>query len=135
MATAKGDKEYPLDPAEMLPEDSILSFEEYIDMQRAIGEGTRYRLLHYLTNCGDASPKELKTALDIPGNTLHHHLNKLVDVGLVQKRARNEADSDGLFTYYRASPFGKLILENGVKELMRMEGNFREMYGAADDSE
>ncbi len=134
MATAKDDEKYPLDPAKMLSEDSILTFEEYIDMQRAIGEETRYRLLHYLTTCEDASPKELKTALDLPGNSLHHHLNKLVDVGLVQKRARNEADSDGLFTYYRASPFGEIILEHGVNELMRMEEDFREMYGAVENS-
>jgi ArsR family transcriptional regulator len=134
MATTEDDEEYPLDPADMLSEDSILSFEEYMDMQRAIGEGTRYRLLHYLTTRDDASPKELKTTLDLPGNTLHHHLNKLIDVGLVQKRARNEADSDGLFTYYRASPFGESILEHGVTELMRMEDDFREMYGAAEDS-
>lgn len=135
MATAKDDEEYPLDPAEMLSEDSILTFEEYIDMQRAIGEENRYRLLHYLTTCEEASPKELKTALDIPGNTLHHHLNTLVDVGLVQKRARNEADSEGLFTYYRASPFGEMILEHGVKKLMRMEADFREMYGATEDTD
>jgi ArsR family transcriptional regulator len=131
---ATDDEEYPLDPAEMLSEDSILSFEEYMDMQRALGEPTRYRLLHYLKHRGDASPTELKAALDLPGNTLHHYLNKLVDVGLVQKRARNEADSDGLFTYYRASPFGKMLLEHGVEELMRLEDTFRERYGAADDS-
>lgn len=131
MATTNDD-DNPFDPAEMLSEDSILSFEEYMDMQRAIGEPTRYRLLYYLTTHGDASPKELKQALNIPGNSLHHHLNKLVDVGLVQKRARNEANSDGLFTYYRASAFGEVILEHGVNELMQMEEDFREMYGATE---
>jgi ArsR family transcriptional regulator len=134
METAKDEEELSPDPAEILPEVSVLSFKEYIDMQRAVGEETRYRLLHYLTTCGDASPKELKQALDLRRNTLHHHLNKLVDVGLVQKRARNEANSDGLFTYYRASAFGEVILEHGVKELMQMEEDFREMYGAAEDS-
>ena len=103
-----------------------------MDLQRAIGEGTRYRLLHYLKTRGDASPKELKAALDLPGNTLHHHLNKLVAVGPVEKRAHNKTDSDGLFTYYRASLFGKMILEHGIEELMRMEDDSREMYGAAD---
>ena len=132
MATAKDDEDTHLEPAEILPENSVLTFEEYMDMQQAIGQGTRYRLLHYLTTRGDASPKELKEALNLPGNTLHHHLNKLVDVGLVQKRARNEANSEGLFTYYRASPFGEVILEHGVKKLMRMEEEFQEMYGAAE---
>jgi predicted ArsR family transcriptional regulator len=118
----------------MLPEDSILSFKEYIDMQRAIGQGTRYRLLHYLTTCGDASAKELKKALNLKRNTLHYHLNKLVDVGLVQKRTRNKPASTGLYTYYRASSFGKMILEKGVTEMIQMEDNFREIYGAAENS-
>jgi ArsR family transcriptional regulator len=134
MIAGKNDEEYPPDPAELLPEDSILSFKEYIDMQRAIGQGTRYRLLHYLTACGDASPKELKEALNLTRNTLHYHLNKLVNVGLVQKRARNEPDSASVYTYYRASSFGKMILEKGVTEMIQMEDDFREMYGAAEDS-
>lgn len=37
MTTAKDDDGSPPDPAEMLPEDSVLSFKEYIDMQRALG--------------------------------------------------------------------------------------------------
>lgn len=37
MTTAKDDGERPPDPAEILPEDSVLSFKEYIDMQRALG--------------------------------------------------------------------------------------------------
>jgi ArsR family transcriptional regulator len=134
MATGEHDEEHPSDPVEMLPEDSILSFKEYIDMQRAIGEPTRYRLLYYLTTCGDASPQELKEALDLTRNTLHYHLNKLIDVGLVQKRARNEPDSASLYTYYRASSFGEMILEKGVTEMIQMEDDFREMYGATEDS-
>ena len=135
MASAKDDEYTYLEPAEMLAENSVLTFEEYMDMQQAIGEGTRYRILHYLTTRGDASPKELKEALDLRGNTLHHHLNKLVDVGLVQKRGRKKANSEGLFTYYRASPFGEVILEQGVKKLMRMEEDFQEMYGATEESD
>lgn len=127
---AAEDEEHPPDPIDMLSETSVLSFEEYMDMQRTLGEGTRYRLLYYLKHCGDASPKELKKELDLSGDTIDYHLSKLVDVGLVQKRAHNQADSDGLFTYYRASPFGKVILEHGVTELMRLEEDFREMYGA-----
>lgn len=134
MATTRNEEETPVDAADMLPEDSVLTFEEYMDMQRALGEANRYRILHYLKNHGDKSPKELKAALDLSGNTLHHHLNTLIDVGLVQKRARNEADSDGLFTYYGASGFGKAILEHGVEELMRLEAEYREMYGATETS-
>ncbi|MDZ7730828.1 MAG: hypothetical protein U5K37_07900 [Natrialbaceae archaeon] len=71
----------------------------------------------------------MREGLDLAGNTLHHHLNKLVDVGLVQKRARKEADSEGLFTYYRVSGLGRAILEHGVGELLEMEHEYRDMYG------
>ena len=129
MTTASRDgRDDPADPAELLPEDSVLDFEEYMAMQRAIGQGTRYRLLHYLLSRGEASPKELKEALDLTGNTLHHHLNTLVDVGLVEKRARKEADSRGLYTYYRATAFGEAILEHGVAELLTAEATYRELY-------
>lgn len=119
----------PLDPRTLLPEESVLSFEEYMAMQRAIGQETRFRILHYLTASGDTSPTELQSALDLASNSLHHHLNTLVDVGLVEKRARSEADNNGLFTYYRASPFGCAILEHGVEELLRAETEYAEMYG------
>ncbi|MDZ7730827.1 MAG: hypothetical protein U5K37_07895 [Natrialbaceae archaeon] len=45
---ASNDKERPIDPKEMLPEDSVLSFEEYMEMQRSIGEENRYRILYFL---------------------------------------------------------------------------------------
>lgn len=131
-ATTSSDDD-PVDAADLLPEDSVLSFEEYMAMQRAIGEGTRYRVLHSLANSGETSPKELKAALDLTGNTLHHHLNTLVDVGLVEKRARKEADSRGRFTYYRATAFGADILKHGVEELMRNERPYRDVYGADED--
>lgn len=131
MATTGDEDERAADPAELLPEDSVLTFEEYMDMQRAIGEGTRYRILHYLKTQGATSPKELTDALGLSGNTLHHHLNTLVDVGLVQKRARKEADSEGLFTYYSASGFGEAILEHGVEELMQLEHDYRETYDSS----
>jgi len=127
-ATTNDDGE-PVDPTSLLPEDSVLSFEEYMAMQRAIGEPTRFRIIHYLTACEEASPKGLESALDLPSNSLHHHLNTLLDVGLVEKRARSQADSDGLFTYYRATAFGHAILEHGVGELLRHEAKYLELYG------
>jgi len=128
-ASRKESEDVPVDPAELLPEDSVLSFEEYLEMQRAIGEKTRYRILHVLRNHGEKSPKELTATLGLAGNALHHHLNTLVDVGLVEKRARKEADSRGLYTYYRATAIGEGILEHGLETVMRKEHEYRERYG------
>lgn len=110
------------------PEDSVLTLGEYLDMQKAIGDETRYRLLWTLANHGDRSATELRDALDLEGNTLHYHLDRLVDVGLVQNRKRNEPTRDGLYSYYRATAMGDAILQHGVAELIQREHEFLQEY-------
>ena len=127
--TINGDA--PDDPADLLPEESILSLEEYLDMHAAVGHRTRYEILYRLVHGGEMSPKELEDALDIDDSTLHYHLNKLVDVGLVEKRQRTERGQDGLYTYYRATVFGEVTLTDGVDELIRGEEAFEEMYDSS----
>lgn len=127
--TISGDA--PEDPADLLPEESILSLDEYLDMHAAVGHRTRYEILYRLVHSGEMSPKELEDALDIDDSTLHYHLNKLVDVGLVEKRQRTERGQDGLYTYYRASVFGEATLTDGVDELIRGEQAFEEMYDSS----
>jgi hypothetical protein len=69
------------------------------------------------------SANQLKESLGMRPNNLHYHLDELCDVGLVQNRKQKTPDSDGLYSYYVASGMGKAILEHGVEELMRREGN------------
>ena len=127
--TISGDA--PDDPADLLPEESILSLDEYLDMHAAVGHRTRYEVLYRLVHVGEMSPKELEAALDIDDSTLHYHLNKLVGVGLVEKRQRTERGQDGLYTYYRATVFGEVTLTDGVDELIRGEQAFEEMYDSS----
>ena len=112
----------------LLPEHSLLSLEEYLDMQRAIGNETRFRILDLLVTEGAHSAKELQAALDVESNTLHYHLASLVDVGLVENRKWQEPTSDGLYSYYRATSLGKSILNHGVRELMREEWELLDAY-------
>lgn len=121
----------PDDPADLLPEESLLSLEEYLDMHAAVGHRTRYEILYRLVHGGEISPTELEDALDIDDSTLHYHLNKLVDVGLVEKRQRTDRGQDGLYTYYRATVFGEVTLTDGVDELIRGEQAFEEMYDSS----
>ena len=127
--TVSGDA--PEDPADLLPEESILSLDEYLDMHAAVGHRTRYEILYRLVHSGEMSPTELEDALDINDSTLHYHLNKLVDIGLVEKRQRTERGQDGLYTYYRATVFGEVTLTDGVDELIRGEQAFEEMYDSS----
>ncbi len=67
-------------------------------------------------------------ALEVESNTLHYHLDELVDVGLVENRKRKEPDSEGLYSCYRATSLGEGVLTHGVRELMREEWELLETY-------
>ncbi|MDG5821525.1 winged helix-turn-helix domain-containing protein [Natronococcus sp. A-GB7] len=123
--------EVPDDPEELLPNDSILSLDEYLEMHAAVGHRTRYEILYRLVHGGEMSPKELEEAMQVDDSTLHYHLNKLLDVSLVEKRQRTERGQDGLYTYYRATVFGAVTLTEGVDELIRGEQAFGEMYDSS----
>jgi DNA-binding transcriptional ArsR family regulator len=116
---------------DLLPAESVLSLDEYLDMHAAVGHRTRYEILYRLVHGGEMSPTELEAALGIDDSTLHYHLNELVDVGLVEKRQRTERDQGGLSTYYRATVFGEVTLQEGVDELIRGEREFVEMYDSS----
>ncbi|GAA0725496.1 DNA-binding transcriptional ArsR family regulator [Halorubrum trapanicum] len=122
---------FPEDPEDLLPEDSVLSLDEYLAMHATVGHRTRYEILYRLVHGDDMSPKELEDAIEVDDSTLHYHLNKLVDVGLVEKRQQTERGADGLYTYYRATVFGGVTLTSGVDELIRGEAEFEAMYDSS----
>lgn len=122
---------FPDDPEDLLPEDSVLTLDEYLAMHAAVGHRTRYEVLYRLVHGGDMSPTELEDALDIDDSTLHYHLNKLVEVGLIEKRQRTERGQDGLYTYYRTTVFGEVVLTDGVDDLIRGEQAFAAMYDSS----
>ena len=97
-------------------------------MQQAIGHPTQIRILRTLTANDELSATDLKSAVDVEPHNFHDHLDELVDVGLVDKRQRRTADSQGFYTYYRPTAMGRGILEYGVEELMRREREFNEAY-------
>ena len=115
-------------PDPPLPEESGLTLEEYLAMQQAISHLTRFRILRTLVANDELSAADLKAAVDVESHNFHYHLNELVDVGLVDKRQRRTADSQGFYTYYRPTAMGRGILEHGVEELMRREREFNETY-------
>ena len=115
-------------PDPPLPEESGLTLEEYLAMQQAIGHPTRFRILRTLVANNELSAAKLKTTVDVESHNFHYHLNELVDVGLVDKRQRRTADSQGFYTYYRPTAMGRGILEHGVEELMYREREFNDAY-------
>lgn len=111
-----------------LPEESILELEDYLAMQRAVSEQTRYRIVAELLREGEMSATELADALDIPSNKLHYHLDELEDVGLVGNRLEKERGADGLYSYYVATSLGKAVMTQGISELIREEHEILTRY-------
>lgn len=126
------DEDPPADPADLLPEDSVLSLKEYLAMHAAVGQRTRYEIVYRLVHGGEMSPTELEAAISIDDSTLHYHLNELIDVGLIEKRQRTDRGQDGLHTYYRPTVFGEVTLTDGVDELIRGEQSFGGMYDSSE---
>jgi DNA-binding transcriptional ArsR family regulator len=129
--TQTTDSDAPEDPADLLPEHSILTLDEYLAMHAAVGNRTRYEILYRLVHNGAMAPAELEDEMDIDDSTLHYHLNKLVDVGLIEKHQRTERGQDGLHTYYQATVYGRVTLTEGVDELIRGEHSFDNMYNSS----
>lgn len=111
-----------------LPEDSGLTLDEYLAMQRAIGHPTRYQLLRVLVANDELSAAAFKEAVTVESHNFHYHLDELVDVGLVDRRKRRTPDSQGFYTYYRPTAMGSVILDHGIEELMRRERTFNDVY-------
>ena len=122
------DPAVPEDPADLLPEESVLDLEEYLEMHAAAGHRTRYEILYRLVHGGESTPTELGESVGVDDSTLHYHLNRLLDASLVEKRQRTDRGRNGLSTYYRATVYGEVTLTEGVDELIRGEGAFESMY-------
>lgn len=125
----------PEDPSELLPDPSICSLEDYLEMQGAIGNRTRFEIVYRLLHGEDHSPTQFAEEMSLNASTVHYHLSKLVDVGLVEKRKRTERNDAGFHTYYRATVLAETILEHGVEELLHREWDFLEAYDSSVERE
>lgn len=102
-------------------------------MQRAVGARTRFEIVYRLTHGGDLRPAPLDELMDIDDSTLHYLLNKLVNVGIVEKRKRSDRDDNGLSTYYRVTALGEVTLTQGVEALLHREWDFLTAYNSSND--
>lgn len=85
--------------------------EYHLEMVHEASTETGFRILSRLRDRGEVSPTSLAEALDMEKNTLHYHINKLSDVGLVMNRKRDRQGEDGYYSYYVATPLGERVVE------------------------
>ena len=74
----------------------MLTLQEHLAMQRAVGQETRYPALAELLREGESSASELADRLDEPSNRLQYHLDELQSPGLIDNRKRKERGAEGL---------------------------------------
>ncbi len=76
----------------------MTKIERYADQLAALGHVARLSLLRAVVQAGGEgmSTTELQERLDIPWTTLNHHLDRLVDAGLVTARR------EGKFVFHTA---------------------------------
>ncbi len=108
------------DASGALPERSVLTLDEYLAMQAALGHRLRFRVVRALAD-EERRPGDLADDLDVASNTLHYHLRALVDVGLVERRKGARPDDNRLHSFYRATPMATTLLGDGVEALLRSE--------------
>jgi DNA-binding transcriptional ArsR family regulator len=116
------------DASRLLPEHGVLSLDEYLAMQQALGHRLRFRAVRALVG-EERSPSDLAADLGVAANTLQYHLGVLVDVRLVDRRKRKTPESRQVYTYYRATAMAETLLEDGIEALLQAEWEFLETYG------
>jgi len=82
---------------------------------KAMADDTRVRIVHILS-CGELCACDIHGYFDLTQPTLSHHLNVLVDSGLVLARP------EGKWTYYRLDKSAFSFLERLVKDVSRKSG-------------
>lgn len=107
-------------PPPPLPEQSVLSVEEYAAMLRAIRQPPRHELLATLVE-KQLTVEELADELDRPGTAVRSHLDALERVGLVANRFHRDPDDAEPYFYYEATSLGEAILSEGIGELITEE--------------
>lgn len=109
----------PSDLEDLLPPSSDRTLDDYLAMQDAIGDRTRFLVVYLLAHHGPHTPSQLADRVGVRANTLHYHLNKLEDVRLVRERREATNAADVRDTYYVTTSAGREILEHGVVRLIR----------------
>lgn len=116
-----------------LPEDSLFTLEEYLEMYRVAASEPAFGILRALSREGELSASELSTALDREDNDLHYYLRKLKRSALVRNRRDPNTGTEETYSYYELTDLGHVVLTEGigtgVEKLAAEEATISEQYG------
>lgn len=98
-----------------LPEDSLFSIEEYLDMYRVASAEPAFQILHALDDEETLSAKELAEILNRDANNLHYYLRKLKRSALIRNRRDPNTGTKETYSYYELTELGHVVLSEGLK--------------------
>lgn len=89
---------------------------DHVARKAALGDERRYAILYYLWDREEVARKELAAAIDNPDLDLTHHLNELIDAGLVTRTGAPEG-ADGRQSYYKITHIGQQEIEADTENI------------------
>lgn len=95
---------------DILRDEGFLELEDYLAKFQVVTSEPRFRALYQLVHANELSASKLAERLDMDKGTLHYHLDKLVNAGLVQNRRRTERRAGEAYSYYTATDIGHRLL-------------------------
>lgn len=110
--------EFPGDDPDLaieLPEESLFTLDDYLNMYRVASTRPGFTILTLLRAEKRLSTSELSQALDRESNKLHYHLRKLKDAALIRNRRDPNTGTEDVYSYYMLTDLGHTVLTHGVK--------------------
>jgi|GEM_PF-2878565 predicted transcriptional regulator len=115
-----------------LPEESLFTLDDYLEMYRIASSRPGFAILTLLQTEGRLSTNELSEALNRESNKLHYHLRKLKDTALIRNRRDPNTGTEDVYSYYMLTDLGHTVLTQGVKtgveKLAAEEHDIQEQY-------
>jgi len=116
-----------------LPEDSLFTIEEYLEMYKVAASEPAFSILCALSKEDKLSTSELGMMLDREDNDLHYYLRKLKRSALIRNRRDPNTGTGETYSYYELSDLGHVILTEGlatgVQELVKEEATISKQDG------
>lgn len=115
-----------------LPEDSVFTYEEYLEMYRVATSEPAFSILRHLQTAGRLSTSELSERVDREANNLHYHLRRLGEHALIVNRRDPTTGTETPYSYYELTDHGRVVLSegpvDGIETLAAAEAEFSEQY-------
>ncbi len=119
-------------PTTVVPENSFLDLEDHLQLFNLVSSEFRFELIGRLVAEGETSISDLASEVERDESTVHYHLKKLVEAGLVRNRRQKRTGSKESYSHYEATALGKRLF-TAITDFIVGDGSSESL--SMDDSE